>query len=78
MPCLNFVFYRQSSLAELTELIYIAFLIQRGLVDFHLTNIPQNLIKEFEIGNKIAVLGGDFLLAKATVMLSQLENSKVK
>jgi len=74
---LNETFVKQSSLAELTELIYIAFLIQRGLVDFHLTNIPQNLIKEFEIGNKIAVLGGDFLLAKATVMLSQLENSKV-
>ena len=40
-------------------------------------NIQPNLLPDFELGNKLSVLGGDYLLAKVTVMLSQLENSVV-
>lgn len=60
------------SLAELTEFLHIAFLLQRGLVD-----VIQHQPDIIELGNKMSVLGGDFLLAQATLMLAQLENSAV-
>jgi len=65
------------TLAELTELLHIAFLIQRGLINMIQTNIQDSDLQDFELGNKMSVLGGDFLLAKATMMLSQLEDSVV-
>jgi len=68
---------KNSSLAELTELLHVAFLVQRGLINMLQLNVPDNLLPDFELGNKLSVLGGDYLLAKVTVMLSQLENSIV-
>ena len=70
---------RQRSLAELTELIHTAFLIHRGLVDIEtlLRNENKNSRSELELGNKMAVLSGDYLLANACVALSDLKNSCV-
>nr|CAB3264764.1 decaprenyl-diphosphate synthase subunit 2 [Phallusia mammillata] len=73
------IYSRHRSLAELTELIHTAFLIHRGLVDVEtlLKVDSKNSRGELELGNKMAVLSGDFLLANACVALSELKNSKV-
>uniref|UniRef100_H2YX86 Decaprenyl-diphosphate synthase subunit 2 n=1 Tax=Ciona savignyi TaxID=51511 RepID=H2YX86_CIOSA len=78
MNC-NDIYSSQRSLAELTELIHTAFLVHRGLIDVDiLVKIDEkNLRSEMELGNKMAVLSGDFLLANACVALSELKHSKV-
>ena len=68
----------QRSLAELTEMIYIGFLIHRGIVDRRiLLRNKSNSLIEMELGNKMSVLSGDYLFANACVALSELNNSKV-
>ena len=63
-------------MAEVTELIHTGFLIHRGLVDLeNSTNDP--LSSAMKLGNKMAVLCGDFLHANASVALSDLKNSSV-
>ena len=73
-----FFFCSQRSLAELTEMIYIGFLIHRGIVDRRilLKNESSSLV-QMELGNKMSVLSGDYLFANACVALSELNNSKV-
>nr|XP_026695230.1 decaprenyl-diphosphate synthase subunit 2-like [Ciona intestinalis] len=76
---LNEIYNSQRTLAELTELIHTAFLVHRGLtgVDTLMKQDSNNSRSEMELGNKMAVLSGDFLLANACVALSELRNSKV-
>lgn len=62
----------QRSLAEITELIHTAHLIHTGVININ--NPNANL----EMGNKMAILCGDFLLAHACVALAALKNVKVK
>lgn len=61
----------QRSLAEITELIHTAHLIHTGVIN--ITNPDANL----EMGNKMAILCGDFLLAHACVSLAALKNVQV-
>eukprot|EP00124_Ichthyophonus_hoferi_P003004 Ihof_evm1s234 gene=Ihof_evmTU1s234 len=68
----------QKALAEITEMIHVASLIHEGVVD--LTRHPDSLTRPSEAafyGNKLSVLTGDFLLAKASVSLAQLQNVDV-
>lgn len=62
----------QRSLAEITELIHTAHLIHNGVIN--LRTPDENL----EMGNKMAILCGDFLLAHACVSLAALQNVKVR
>lgn len=69
---------RQRSLAEMTEMIYSAHLIHRGVL-----NLQPNLLlrsktaQDLHFGNKMSVLSGDFLLASVWKGLGELRNTKV-
>ncbi|KAI8387471.1 isoprenoid synthase domain-containing protein [Blakeslea trispora] len=58
----------QRRLAEISEMIYTASLLHHDIVD----NAEQVTRPGF--GNKLAVLGGDFLLARASLALAYLKN----
>ncbi|RDD45898.1 Decaprenyl-diphosphate synthase subunit 2 [Trichoplax sp. H2] len=70
------IYPTQRSLAEITEIIRMAQIIHTGVV-----NLPEPIAseedKELQLGNKMAVLIGDFLLAKASNGLAKLENTQV-
>ena len=70
--------FRQQSLAELTELIYVGILIHRGIIDRRYMSQLSESLSKIEVGNKMSVLSGDFLFSNACIALSELENSKVK
>ena len=61
----------QRSLAEITELIHTAHLIHNGVINIERED--NNL----ELGNKMAILCGDYLLAHSCVLLAGLQNAKV-
>ncbi|CAK8686031.1 unnamed protein product [Clavelina lepadiformis] len=79
----NEAFNKQRALAELTELIHIAFLVHRGIVNKNTIDESSNgsssdkYWSEMELGNKMAVLSGDFLLANACAALADLKNLQV-
>jgi len=62
---------KQRALAEITELIHTAHLIHNGIIDL------QSEDTNLELGNKMAVLCGDYLLAHSCVELAALQNVKV-
>lgn len=66
---------KQRLLAETTELINTAFLVHRSMVEIHPSS--SNNARTLTLGNKLSVLGGDFLLAKASMELARLENTEV-
>lgn len=66
---------RQRSLAEITELIFAANVLHDGVMEIN--NQPAHLEKGLKFGNKIAILGGDFLLASACTALSRLQSAEV-
>lgn len=66
----------QKRLAEITEMIHTASLFHDDVIDKADTrrNIPSvNQV----FGNKVAILGGDFLLSRASVSLARLRNLEV-
>ncbi|KAI8327860.1 isoprenoid synthase domain-containing protein [Chlamydoabsidia padenii] len=65
----------QRRLAEITEMIHTASLLHDDVIDASLTrrNLPS---ANASFGNKMAVLGGDFLLARASVALARLRNAE--
>lgn len=65
---------KQKALAEITELIHVAFLVHRGIVN---RSTVQHSVKDVVFGNRLAVLGGDFMLSSACVALAKLENTRV-
>lgn len=65
---------KQKALAEITELIHVAFLVHRGIVNRSTVEQP---VKDVIFGNRLAVLGGDFMLSTACVALAKLENTHV-
>ncbi|XP_011534259.1 all trans-polyprenyl-diphosphate synthase PDSS2 isoform X2 [Homo sapiens] len=67
----------QRSLAEITELIHIALLVHRGIVNLNELQSSDGPLKDMQFGNKIAILSGDFLLANACNGLALLQNTKV-
>jgi len=78
----------QRSLAEIVEMIHTAGLIHKGIVNISslvddsssTTAVVQtnSNTDDFEFGNKMAVLSGDFLLANASTGLAALNNTKVR
>ncbi|XP_028294707.1 all trans-polyprenyl-diphosphate synthase PDSS2 isoform X2 [Gouania willdenowi] len=71
------IYPSQRSLAEITELIHTAFLVHRGIVDLKQWTVSDGPLKDMQLGNKMAILSGDFLLANACTSLAQLNNTKV-
>lgn len=74
----TFIIYSQRSLAEVTEMIHMANLIHKGVVNLtdYIESEPREK-NDMEFGNKMAVLSGDFLLANACTELASLNNTHV-
>lgn len=70
------IYNKQRAVAEISELIHVAFLVHRGIVSK--SNI-KNPIKDSDMnfGNRLAVLGGDFMLATASLGLAKLDSTSV-
>jgi decaprenyl-diphosphate synthase subunit 2 len=69
------VLHSQRGLAEVTEMIRTSHLIHQGLVNLQtLADSGNELSSDSEIifGNKIALLGGDYLLGNACLQLAGL------
>jgi hexaprenyl-diphosphate synthase len=68
--------HSQRRLAEITEMIHAASLLHDDVIDASLTrrNNPS-CVSMF--GNKMSILGGDFLLGRASVALARLRNAEV-
>ncbi|XP_059303562.1 solanesyl diphosphate synthase 3, chloroplastic/mitochondrial-like isoform X1 [Lycium ferocissimum] len=67
---------RQQSIADIAEMIHVASLLHDDVLDDADTRrgiVSLNLA----MGNKIAVLAGDFLLSRACVALASLKNTEV-
>ncbi|GBM72901.1 Decaprenyl-diphosphate synthase subunit 2 [Araneus ventricosus] len=69
---------RQQTLAEITEMIHTSHLIHRGILNISPTVVPdENSREDLQLGNKISILSGDYLLANACKGLADLRNCKV-
>ncbi|RYP39289.1 hypothetical protein DL767_002298 [Monosporascus sp. MG133] len=66
----------QRRLAEITELIHTASLLHDDVLDYS-TSRRGSPSANYEFGNKMAVLAGDFLLGRASVALARLRNAEV-
>lgn len=64
----NPILPQQRRLAEISEMIHTASLLHYDVID---NNNPDHVA-----GNKLAVLSGDFLLARASLALAQLKNAE--
>ena len=76
----NGILETQRSLAELTEMIHTAFVLHRGVMDIDRQPGTRDHSPETEdllYGNKMALLSGDYLLAKASSGLASLGNTHV-
>ena len=72
------LYQRQRSLAEMTEMIYSAHLIHRGILNLQTSLLAQSkTAQNLHFGNKMSVLSGDFLLASVLKGLGELRNTKV-
>jgi hexaprenyl-diphosphate synthase len=66
----------QRRLAEITEMIHTASLLHDDVIDAADKRRGQVSVNN-QFGNKFAILGGDFLLARASVALARLRNVEV-
>lgn len=69
-------FTRQKRLAEVSEMIHTASLIHDDVIDVSDMRRGARTVHKI-FGNKVAVLAGDFLLARASVLLARLGEPKV-
>ncbi|CAI9108677.1 OLC1v1008343C1 [Oldenlandia corymbosa var. corymbosa] len=67
---------RQQCIAEITEMIHVASLLHDDVLDDADTRRGVGSLN-FVMGNKLAVLAGDFLLSRACVALASLKNTEV-
>lgn len=65
----------QVRLAQIVEMIHVASLFHESVLDDSLSTSEDPMYRKF--GNKLAVLGGDFLLGRASAALSRLDESEV-
>ncbi|XP_058833367.1 all trans-polyprenyl-diphosphate synthase PDSS2-like [Topomyia yanbarensis] len=71
------VLHSQRALAEVTEMIRTSHLIHQGMINLQsMDNAGNNLSGDSEMifGNKMALLGGDYLLANASQQVATLRN----
>jgi geranyl diphosphate synthase len=66
----------QTRLAQITEMIHVASLIHDDVLDEAETRRGQLAVHQ-KIGNKVAVLAGDYLLATASQLLANLGDNRV-
>ncbi|KAK3577386.1 hypothetical protein CHS0354_032234 [Potamilus streckersoni] len=71
------IYPNQRSLAEIIEMIHMASLIHKGVVNLEDIQPGDGSRKDMEFGNKLSVLSGDFLLASSCTALAKLNNTKV-
>ncbi|KAF9581617.1 coq1 putative hexaprenyl diphosphate synthase [Lunasporangiospora selenospora] len=72
----TYILPTQRRLGEIVEMIHTASLLHDDVIDR--ADKRRNLLSANEsFGNKMAVLGGDFLLARASVALARLKNHEV-
>ncbi|KAG0044308.1 coq1 putative hexaprenyl diphosphate synthase [Gryganskiella cystojenkinii] len=72
----TYILPSQRRLGEIVEMIHTASLLHDDVID--LADKRRNLVSANEsFGNKMAVLGGDFLLARASIALARLRNHEV-
>ena len=69
-------YQRQGQLAQITEMIHVASLIHDDVLDEADTRRGDTSVHKL-YSNKVAVLAGDYLLARASVLLARLENVQV-
>ncbi|KAF9993692.1 coq1 putative hexaprenyl diphosphate synthase [Modicella reniformis] len=75
-PDQSYILPSQRRLGEIVEMIHTASLLHDDVID--LADKRRNLPSANEtFGNKMAVLGGDFLLARASIALARLRNHEV-
>nr|QHF16630.1 geranylgeranyl pyrophosphate synthase GGPPS2-2 [Haematococcus lacustris] len=67
---------RQQRIAEIAELIHVASLLHDDVIDDASTR-RGILSLNATVGNKVAILAGDFLLARASVSLAALRNTQI-
>lgn len=67
---------RQQRIAEIAELIHVASLLHDDVIDEAETRRGKRALN-LVVGNKVAILAGDFLLARASMTLASLENTTV-
>ncbi|CAK9295260.1 unnamed protein product [Gordionus sp. m RMFG-2023] len=67
------ILIRQRSLSEVTQMIYLARMIHKGILEFEDETFEKSII----IGNNLAILSGDYLLACACRDLAKLEDTSV-
>jgi geranyl diphosphate synthase len=67
---------RQQRIAEIAELIHVASLLHDDVIDEADTRRGKVALNHF-LGNKVAILAGDFLLARASMTLASLKDSEV-
>lgn len=72
----NIIFPHQKSLAEITEIIHTASLLHDDVIDDSIQRRSIDTIN-YKYGNKMAILAGDYLLARASLGLSKLDNLQV-
>lgn len=68
--------WKQHQLAEIIEMIHTASLVHDDVID-EATSRRQQPSTNVAFGNKVSVLVGDFLLARASISLSELKNFEV-
>eukprot|EP01125_Pyxidicula_operculata_P013415 TRINITY_DN4449_c0_g1_i2.p1 TRINITY_DN4449_c0_g1~~TRINITY_DN4449_c0_g1_i2.p1 ORF type:complete len:408 (-),score=58.93 TRINITY_DN4449_c0_g1_i2:218-1441(-) len=66
----------QSKLAEILEMIHTASLIHDDVIDLAESRRSTQSVN-VAFGNKVSILAGDFLLARASIALAQLQNFEV-
>ena len=67
---------RQQRIAEIAELIHVASLLHDDVIDDADSRRGKPALN-LVLGNKLAILAGDFLLARASMTLASLENTAV-
>lgn len=67
---------RQQRVAEIAELIHVASLLHDDVIDDAETRRGKAALNHV-LGNKVAILAGDFLLARASMTLASLRDSTV-
>jgi geranylgeranyl pyrophosphate synthase len=70
------IWRRQAQLGQIVEMIHVASLIHDDVLDEADTRRGGEAVHKL-YSNKVAVLAGDYLLARASVLLARLENTSV-
>ena len=68
----------QRMIAEMTELIYSAYLVHKSVIDVSNPSPDEpKSVKDLRFGNKMSILSGDFLLSSVLRGLGEMRNTKV-